>query len=242
MKRRPVLVPVAVLLLAVSACGEPDAADTTETTNTTTTSENAAEATSTTTTSEGADAAEATAGEVVELALTPSQTEGPFYPVELPAETDNDLTIVAGGASAGGLVVALDGIVTDPTGTPLGGIDVEIWQTDENGAYLHPDDPRLELRDPAFQSYGRVTTDAAGRYSFLTVVPGVYESRPAHIHVKVNDGDRELLTSQIYFRGDDLSGDPVSGTVADDELDLLTTDLLPDGEGFTATHDLVVQP
>ena len=31
---------------------------------------------------------------------------------------------------------------------------IEIWQTDENGIYLHPNDPAVAERDAAFQGYG----------------------------------------------------------------------------------------
>ncbi len=176
------------------------------------------------------------------LSPTPEQTEGPYYPVELPGETDNDLTTISGGTAAVGRRLELTGLVVTDDGERLPDATVEIWQTDDAGIYLHPEDPQFDRRDQNFQSYGKAVTDGNGQYAFTTVVPGVYEARPAHIHLKViHDGD-ELLTSQIYFSGDQLiEGDSVTDTVGDDELDLLTTDLIADGDVLRAVHVLVVE-
>ena len=96
--------------------------------------------------------------------FTPAQTEGPYYPVEKPVDQDNDLTNVAGAAgSPAGQVIEFTGTVYDATGTPIEGLTVEIWQTDDNGVYLHPNDPGTEQRDRNFQFYGESTTGADGR-------------------------------------------------------------------------------
>jgi len=97
--------------------------------------------------------------------------------------------------------------VYDANGLPIEGVVVEIWQTDVNGVYLHPGDPGVENRDPNFQSYGEAMTDENGRYHFRTILPGLYEPRPRHIHVKVKLNGQELLTTQFYFAGEiDLQG------------------------------------
>ena len=70
-----------------------------------------------------------------------------------------------------------------------GGV-VEIWQVDGQGIYDHPNAPDTDSRDPAFQFYGEAVTDAAGFWTFLTLDPVLYESRPRHIHVNVKiEGD-----------------------------------------------------
>ena len=74
-----------------------------------------------------------------ELVATPGQTEGPFYPVEFPADMDNDLVRVTGQATrALGQVVHVSGRVLDLRGRPKPGSVVEIWQCDANGIYRHP--------------------------------------------------------------------------------------------------------
>jgi protocatechuate 3,4-dioxygenase beta subunit len=141
--------------------------------------------------------------------LTPAQQEGPYYPVEKPADRDNDLVNLVGAAgSPVGEVLHLAGVVYNAAGQPVEGALIEIWQTDASGVYLHPDDPGTDGRDPNFQFYGESLTGADGVYGFRTILPGRYEPRPRHIHVKVKMNGEELLTTQFYFEsGVDLSGE-----------------------------------
>ena len=135
--------------------------------------------------------------------FTPAQGEGPYYPVEKLADQDNDLTVLAGATgSPAGEIVEFDGKIYDANGWPIEGLTVEIWQTDSEGVYLHPGDPQTAQRDQNFQFYGESVTTGDGSYSFRTILPGQYEPRPRHIHLKIKDGQEELLTSQIYFQGD----------------------------------------
>ncbi|MCH7833763.1 MAG: hypothetical protein IH911_01590, partial [Proteobacteria bacterium] len=41
--------------------------------------------------------------------------------------------------------------------------------------------------------------DDEGGFEFRTYVPGAYNPRPAHIHFKIWEDRRLLLTSQAYF-------------------------------------------
>ena len=131
---------------------------------------------------------------------TPSQTEGPFYPVELPADSDNDLLRNGTVQYGKGQPAVVDGTVTDLQGRPVSGATVEIWQCDHAGHYHHPGDGGRA--DPDFQGFGRVTVGADGRYRFRTIKPVPYTGRTPHIHVKVLQGQRELLTTQLYVEGD----------------------------------------
>ena len=132
--------------------------------------------------------------------LTPAQTEGPYYPVTLPADTDFDLLRQGGAAYAKGQPCWLQGQVSDAAGAALAGAVVEIWQCDADGHYRHPGDG--DRADPAFQAFGRVQADADGRYRFRTMKPVAYSGRTPHIHVKVKLGRRSLLTTQLYVEGD----------------------------------------
>ena len=131
---------------------------------------------------------------------TPAQTEGPFYPVALPKDTDYDLLRNGSLQYSRGQPAWVEGSVSDLAGQPLAGAQVEIWQCDEAGHYHHPGDGGRA--DPAFQGFGRVTVGADGRYRFRTIRPVAYSGRTPHIHVKVKLGLRELLTTQLYVEGD----------------------------------------
>ena len=134
---------------------------------------------------------------------TPRQTEGPFYPSRLPAELDSDLMTLNGRAYAKGEPLTVRGTVEDLGGKPLAGAMVEVWQCDHDGHYHHPGDGGRA--DPTFQGYGRATTDSAGRYEFRAMRPVPYPGRTPHLHVKVRQGARTLLTTQMYVAGEPLN-------------------------------------
>jgi protocatechuate 3,4-dioxygenase, beta subunit len=131
---------------------------------------------------------------------TPSQTEGPFYPVQIPVDNDADLLRNGTRDYRRGQPAWLAGRVMDLQGQPLRGGVVEIWQCDEAGHYHHPGDGGRA--DPAFQGFGRATLDADGQYRFRTIRPVAYGGRTPHIHLKVRLGRHELLTTQVYVAGD----------------------------------------
>jgi protocatechuate 3,4-dioxygenase beta subunit len=137
-----------------------------------------------------------------ELVRTPRQTEGPFYPNKLPLDTDNDLLIVNDSITpAVGEVTHLSGKVLDAKGSPLRNALVEIWQCDSKGVYIHTADSAKKTRDTNFQGFGRFLTASSGEYYFRTIKPVPYTGRTPHIHFKVKQGGKELLTTQCYIKG-----------------------------------------
>jgi protocatechuate 3,4-dioxygenase beta subunit len=137
------------------------------------------------------------------LVVTPPQTEGPFYPRTLPLDVDNDLLIVDNAITpAVGTITELSGRVLTPSGSPIRGAVVEIWQVDHHGVYLHTGSAGREKRDTNFQGFGRFETASAGEYRFRTIKPVPYPGRTPHIHFKVKRGGRELLTTQCYIKGE----------------------------------------
>jgi protocatechuate 3,4-dioxygenase beta subunit len=85
--------------------------------------------------------------------------------------------------------VDLSGFVLTRSCRPLPRTIVDLWQADEKGVY---DNTGFRLRGHQF-------TDAEGRYLFRTIVPGAYQVRTAHFHVKVAARERPVLTTQLYF-------------------------------------------
>jgi protocatechuate 3,4-dioxygenase beta subunit len=138
---------------------------------------------------------------------SPAMTEGPFYPDKLPLDQDNDLIIIKDSTTpAVGTITHLTGRVLSPSGEPIKDATIEIWQCDANAVYLHTRDsgPKAQQQDRNFQGFGRFTTASAGEYRFRTIKPVPYPGRPApHIHVMVKKGDRALLTTQLFIRGDE---------------------------------------
>ncbi|MEZ5449895.1 MAG: hypothetical protein R3E89_13295 [Thiolinea sp.] len=128
---------------------------------------------------------------------TPSQTEGPFYPVKaIPVRHE----LIANPESLLGEAIQLSGRVVNTQGQPLAGIRVEIWQCDGQGLYDHPRQSQTERFDQHFLGFGAQLTDREGRYRFHTLYPVPYTG-PPHIHAKLWQGDRELLTTQLYLQG-----------------------------------------
>ena len=138
------------------------------------------------------------------LPPTPQQTAGPFYPQSFPADSDNDLTHVAGRPkTAGGVPTQVAGRVLDRNGRPMDGARVEIWQCDANGRYHHVRDDRADrVRDSNFQGYGQTVTDAAGTYRFLTIRPVPYPGRTPHIHFAVSAPGLPRFVTQMYIAGE----------------------------------------
>lgn len=170
---------------------------------------------------------------------TPSQTEGPFYPVQLPADSDADLLANGTLRYTRGQAVDLGGRVVDLDGRPLKGGRIEIWQCDQDGRYHHPGDGGRA--DPAFQGYGQVQLDAEGRYRFRTLRPAAYTGRTPHIHVKVRLDRRELLTTQLYVEGDPGNArDSLWRRLSEAERAALTVPFRPAADGLQAAFEIVV--
>ncbi|MDZ7857371.1 MAG: intradiol ring-cleavage dioxygenase [Sphaerotilus sp.] len=174
------------------------------------------------------------------LRPTPSQTEGPFYPVTLPADSDFDLLRNGRAVYTPGQVAWVSGTVTDTQGKPLAGGVVEIWQCDEAGHYHHPGDGNLA--DAAFQGFGQVTLVRDGRFRFRTLKPAPYTGRTPHIHVKVKLGTQELLTTQFYVQGDPGNArDGLWRRLGEDGQAALTRPFVPGTDGFRADYAVVVR-
>jgi protocatechuate 3,4-dioxygenase beta subunit len=135
-------------------------------------------------------------------AATPPQGKGPFYPIELPLDRDNDLVHVAGASgTAVGTIVDVFGQLSDEAGRPLSGVQIEIWQVNGYGRYHHPRDDQDKPWDPNFQGFGRTLTDAQGRYRFRTVRPVAYPGRAPHIHFALSDSRFATFYTQMYLAG-----------------------------------------
>jgi protocatechuate 3,4-dioxygenase alpha subunit len=158
--------------------------------------------------------------ERMSLPTSPYCTIGPFFPGEF-AEGCGDLTNREG-KQARGQHIFLTGRVFEEGSRPIRNAIVEIWQPDANGIFRHPLDPRSKDADPGFFGWGRARTDAEGRYSFRTVLPGAYttedgDGRCAHLNLMVLaiGLTRRLVTTVFFGSAPESVSDPLLECVAD---------------------------
>jgi protocatechuate 3,4-dioxygenase beta subunit len=155
--------------------------------------------------------------------VTLSQTEGPFYTPNTPLRTN----LVDDGLA--GTPVVIEGMVLDTECRPIPGAMLDFWSCDDAGIY---DNEGFTLRGHQF-------ADEAGRYRLETIRPGDYKAgtihRTPHIHVKVQGPGTKLLTTQIYFPGEELNA---SDGIFNETL-LVTMDAVSTGPK-TARFDFVL--
>jgi protocatechuate 3,4-dioxygenase alpha subunit len=151
---------------------------------------------------------------MTEVALTPSQTSGPYLEIGL-----------IGGPISSHLVDESDprairilGVLLDGAGDPVPDGMIEIWQANAGGRYAHPADDREEIPvEEGFTGFGRSATADAGRFAFVTMKPGRVpwvDGRLQAPHLLVGVFARGLLkrvATRMYFPDEDAANaeDPV---------------------------------
>lgn len=175
---------------------------------------------------------------------TPSSVLGPFHiagapglPVGGDLKKDNE-----------GATVIVSGEIKNPEGDAIGGAEIEIWQTADNGLYSNQDP-----RQPDYNLRARMVAGDDGRYMFSTVRPAPYTVpgdgpvgellratgrhpwRPSHLHFIITaPGYRTLVTEA--FPSDDpyLDEDAVFGV-----RDALVMEYVERTDRATIPHALV---
>ena len=138
------------------------------------------------------------------LTLTPSLTQGPYYPLatNMPLDDDNDLALFSPNIiNADGIVTYISGRVLDSSGSPIKNALVEIWHCDDDGNYIYSNSaPRNPASDPKFQGFGQFVTASSGGYLFRTIKAGLYTGRTRHFHISVTiPGQLHRYTSQTFW-------------------------------------------
>src|SRR4051812_29703915 len=118
---------------------------------------------------------------------TPWNEIGPFYKRKAPANTK----LRAPGDP--GMPISIAGRIYDTRGSAIEGARIEVWQADHLGRY--------DLDGYRYRS--ALVSDAVGKYSFDSVIPGHYPARVCqHIHYVVQAPGHKTLTTQLYFGTD----------------------------------------
>lgn len=136
-------------------------------------------------------------GDSSACALTPEQTEGPYY-----FDADRIRSDVREGRPGVELQLAIR--VRDADCRALKDAVVEIWHCDAGGIYsgfeaASQGGPGGGRGDDETYMRGAQVTGADGVVNFITVYPGWYQGRTVHIHAKVHLAKTSLLTTQLYF-------------------------------------------
>lgn len=147
----------------------------------------------------------------IDLVVTPTAIEGPFFIDE--GLERSDLVSPGSGRStvAGGYPLTLTFTLYDfdtstNTGTPQAGAHIDIWHADTIGAYSDEASGQIQSENTQGQTWlrGYQVTDANGQATFRTIHPGWYTGRTPHIHVKVrlynSSGNvTQTFTTQMFF-------------------------------------------
>lgn len=148
-----------------------------------------------------------------------SLTTGPFFPSRFLDPGCDDLTQFDG-RRAQGTPILLTGRVLEEGSGPTVNTIVEIWQTDANGVFRHPDDPCFGAVDPGFAGWGRAFTNDDAWYRLQTVLPGSYTEsgvpRCPHINVMLLASGilRPLVTTVFFGDPNSSSQDPILAALA----------------------------
>jgi protocatechuate 3,4-dioxygenase alpha subunit len=145
----------------------------------------------------------------MKLLPTASQTVGPFLHIGLGWLTID--RVAAPGCPGQHLKVG--GRVLDGDGRPVTDALVEIWQADAQGRYAHPEDTHEVPLTFGFRGFGRVPTDAEGRFRFFTIKPGPVADlqgglQAPHLLVSVfMRGLLKRLVTRVYFPDEPRNAD-----------------------------------
>ena len=90
----------------------------------------------------------------------------------------------------------------------------------------------------AVRDLGEIPTD--GACGALIAAAGWHAWRPAHLHLKVSAPEHQLITTQLYFEGDEHVADDIASAVKP-ELVLAPTERA-DGKGREVTYNFVLDP
>lgn len=183
---------------------------------------------------------------------------GPFFVNGAPEYKNGD--DISNGAK--GVPCFVSGRVCGLAGEPLGNVEIEVWQSDEDGFY------DVQYQEAEFQGRGRLCTLADGRFHFRSILAEAYPIphdgpvghmlealgrhpwRPAHLHFWIKAPGYEPLITHVFRNGDQyLDSDAVFGVRSSLVVDWVEhpPGIAPDGTSmdtafYTLDYDFVLNP
>jgi protocatechuate 3,4-dioxygenase alpha subunit len=179
---------------------------------------------------------------MTEVALTPSQTVGPYLLLGLIGGPITNRLVEEADPRA----IRITGRLLDGAGDPVPDGMVEVWQANAAGRYAHPTDAREEIPlEDGFWGFGRSSTVEDGRFEFVTVKPGRVpwvDGRLQAPHLLVGVFARGLLrrtATRMYFPDEETANeqDPVLGGLDPEERETLVAR----AEDGSLRFDIVLQ-
>ena len=133
-----------------------------------------------------------------ECSLTTDDILGPYYFEDAPYRS-----VLANENEPGQRLFISGTVKQNDCEDSISGSLIEIWQANDEGCYgIVEDCDTGNSENDYFNLRGKFFSDANGNYSFESILPGYYGSRPRHIHIKITTPDEEILVSQLYFAND----------------------------------------
>ena len=138
---------------------------------------------------------------------------GPFWRMNSP-RTESGGSIVRSPTPGAALFASCR--VIDPKGTPIAGVEIDVWQASPVGLYENQDEAQADMN-----LRGKFVTDADGRFAFRSVKPAGYpvpthgpvgemlrvqrrhEYRPAHLHFLGFKPGYKTLITQVFVDDDE---------------------------------------
>ena len=140
-------------------------------------------------------------GDDVSFSVTTAQTVGPFFRIGF----ERLYGIALAPEGAGGERMTIIGRVLDGDGVGVPDAVLELWQANAEGKYAHAEGTQDKALEQHFTGFGRVPTDAQGRFCFSTIKPGRVPDPDGKLqapHIVVSIFMRGLLrrlVTRIYF-------------------------------------------
>lgn len=132
------------------------------------------------------------------------QTVGPYFRIGLEPRY---LSCIAPENSPG-QHISIQGMLFDGKGKPVPDAILETWQANSNGVYCSQE-------TAGFRGFGRIATDADGKFGFSTIMPGQAPGpagtmQAPHLAVRIMmRGLLKDLVTRVYFPHPELNADPV---------------------------------
>ena len=164
--------------------------------------------------------------------ITSDDILGPYYFEDAPFRS-----VIAHADEPGQRLFISGNVMQNDCENFISGSLIEIWQANDEGCYgIVEDCDTGNPENDYFNLRGKFFSDENGDYTFESILPGYYGSRPRHIHIKITTPNGEELVSQLYFENDPYCENDQWCQDADDRI----IPIIEDEYGLHGEIDLIM--